>query len=57
MKKYGFIKWTESKETFTKIKGLTSRESEIKAHFFVIDFKKVKNFSIPSRLKLSISKS
>lgn len=59
MEKYGFVKWTDNKETFTITRGCTTRASETESKFFVIDAKRLKEIPIPidSSTEVFISKN
>lgn len=47
MERYGFLKWTDIKETFTRNREAVTRASETKSQYFVINDRKLRELPFP----------
>lgn len=58
MEKFRYARWTDIKETFIKVSGRISRDSEIKSDFFIIPVEQLKKSVCQEEIsKLMISKN
>lgn len=58
MEKFRYARWTDIKETFVKVSGKISRDSEIKSDFFIIPVEQLKKSVCKEDIsKLLISKN